>query len=822
MQPMLNHNIFKSPITNSHIPHSKRGFTLVEMLIIAPIVILVIGIFVSAIITMTGDVLAVRGKNALAFNIQDALNRIDQDVKASGGYLATNNITLTSPQGYDDNTSAFKNADATNGTMLILNTYATTANPLSSTRNFIYTTSPNACNSALVSQNQKVAMNIIYFVKNNALWRRVIAPSSYATVGCSVPWQQPTCAPGYVAVFCKTQDMKLVDGVSASGFVINYYTSAAATTPIVNAVNNTLSDANRQTALQTASSVNVTINATKTLAGRDVSQSGTIRSSSPNTGTTSNQLALSNSGGGTWAYKRPITITNSSGGALTNYQVQINPFADSNFINNTGLVGSWHLNGGTSGNIANGTTVGFEDMSGNNNNGTANNANGSGMAWAGGKFGGAISLDGTDDYIDAGSNTSLNVTSGVTISAWVKKSRNGAFERLIFKDSNSTSQVWGLQYSDTNIVQMVASSDGSVAGNRYGNGTRVITDFNWHYIVGTYNGSVGAIYIDGVLDKQGVLGSTGFDAGTLFTGNLITSSNPLYIGRVKYNSLYYYAQSQIDEIKIYNRALSATEVTLQYGTAGVPKVRGDYADVRFADSTGATEYSYWQENDGKYWVKIPSLATGDTTINMYYGNPSATSSSSGANTFPSHFASFETSVDGFTGITDSNRVTTPSAPDGVYQVKPTSGGSAASKVVTWPTAPYLYEARVYLDNTAAYQLDYSIQNGTNWTRLTAGYVNPARWGILNPSNTGWIDTGVNVIKGRWTTLKVLYNANNTISVWQDASQIVSSATPTTVATSNFVSFSAPASQNVYFDVSKVRGYAATEPTHAAPSAESAP
>jgi len=285
---MSNHNSKStSPPTTHHLLTTNRGFTLVEMLIIAPIVILVIGIFVSAIITMTGDVLAVRGKNALAFNIQDALNRIDQDVKVSGGYLATNNVTLTLPQGLkNDNITNFynvqgPNADATNGTMLILNSYATTANPLSSARNFVYTTSPNACNSALVSQNQKVATNIVYFVKNNALWRRVIAPSNYATAGCSVPWQQPTCAPGYVAVFCKTQDIKLVDGVSASGFVINYYTSAAATTPIANAVNNTLSDADRQTALQTASSINVTISATKTLAGRDVSQSGTIRSSSP-------------------------------------------------------------------------------------------------------------------------------------------------------------------------------------------------------------------------------------------------------------------------------------------------------------------------------------------------------------------------------------------------------------------------------------------------------------------------------------------------------------------------------------------------------------
>ena len=283
MQLMSNHNTKPtSPPTTYHLPSTNRGFTLVEMLIIAPIVILVIGIFVSAIITMTGDVLAIRGKNALAFNIQDALNRIDQDVKSSGGYLSTNNITLTSPQGFDNGTAVFKNADATNGTMLILNTYATTSNPLSSTRSYVYTTSGNV----------PIMMNVIYYVKTvngvSSLWRRVITPLNYATMGSSVPWQQPTCVPGYIASFCKTQDMKLVDGVSASGFVINYYTSAAVTTPIANAINNALSDTDRQTALQTASSINVTISATKTLAGRDVSQSGTIRTVNLNSNLSSN------------------------------------------------------------------------------------------------------------------------------------------------------------------------------------------------------------------------------------------------------------------------------------------------------------------------------------------------------------------------------------------------------------------------------------------------------------------------------------------------------------------------------------------------------
>jgi len=83
-------------------PTSKftRGFTIIEMLVIAPIVILTIGAFVTAIVNMTGDVLASRVTNVLTYNIQDALSRIEEDVKQSTSFIAGNNVTITSPQGF--------------------------------------------------------------------------------------------------------------------------------------------------------------------------------------------------------------------------------------------------------------------------------------------------------------------------------------------------------------------------------------------------------------------------------------------------------------------------------------------------------------------------------------------------------------------------------------------------------------------------------------------------------------------------------------------------------------------------------------------------
>jgi hypothetical protein len=258
------------------------AFTIVEILIIAPIVILVIGVFIGAIVSMTGDVLASRSSNVLAYNIQDTLSRIGQDVEDSGSFLAFNNITLTSPQGYNNDTTVFENADKTNGAMLILSAYATTNNPLSSAQNIIYTNTPNPCGGTQVSINAPLMTNIVYFVRNNTLWRRVIMPSNYATIGCSLPWQQPSCAPGVTGTICKTQDIELVDNLTPGGFSISYYPNLNSTTADSTASDPNQLDVARQAELNVNNTVGITITASQIISGRNVSQTGTARVNSAN------------------------------------------------------------------------------------------------------------------------------------------------------------------------------------------------------------------------------------------------------------------------------------------------------------------------------------------------------------------------------------------------------------------------------------------------------------------------------------------------------------------------------------------------------------
>ena len=274
----------------------RQGFTLVEMMVIAPIVILLIGSFVALIVNLTGEVLSSRGSNSLAYEIQDALNRIEDDVKLSTGYLAVNNISLTSTkQGYgtdktNGSTVNFTNIQKPGGSnaSLIVNGLVTNGNPMSTTAGLIYLANrPNNCSTlSEYSKNTPMTMNVVYFVDDdNVLWRRVLMRTDYDNAGLrcgsAAPWQQPSCMVGYnksSMSFCKTNDVRLLDGVSPTDFTIEYFASADSTSSDTVANNNSITDDSiRNTALQSTPTVKVSITSRKNIAGRDITGTGSIR-----------------------------------------------------------------------------------------------------------------------------------------------------------------------------------------------------------------------------------------------------------------------------------------------------------------------------------------------------------------------------------------------------------------------------------------------------------------------------------------------------------------------------------------------------------------
>tara|TARA_Y100001949_G_scaffold154125_1_gene141528 strand:- start:262 stop:1104 length:843 start_codon:yes stop_codon:yes gene_type:complete len=263
-----------------HLKNKSAGFTLIEMLVVAPIVILLIGTIIYAIVQLTGDALSERASAELINDVHSSLDRIESDTKVSGAFLATNNMPLTSPQGSDDSTANFTSVTAGDDA-LILNTFVTDANPNDPNRSLVYLANmPNSCASANLEQNQVMTMNTVYFTKVNAsdvneLWRRTLAVSGYTSRDCSgvTPWQRPSCTPGLSGTMCQAQDELLLSGVRE--FSIDYFNAASDTSPSANAQNSNTTT--RQTAMDLTDTIQVTLKAESTSAGRDIAQQGTIR-----------------------------------------------------------------------------------------------------------------------------------------------------------------------------------------------------------------------------------------------------------------------------------------------------------------------------------------------------------------------------------------------------------------------------------------------------------------------------------------------------------------------------------------------------------------
>ncbi|MBI5360468.1 MAG: DUF2341 domain-containing protein, partial [Planctomycetes bacterium] len=274
----------------------------------------------------------------------------------------------------------------------------------------------------------------------------------------------------------------------------------------------------------------------------------------------------------------------------------------------SGLVGSWHFSEGT------GQTASDLSIIGNNGQlGSTASADANDPVWtASGKSGQGLSFDGIDDYVDCGTNSNWVFTSSqpFSVEAWAYVPVLPSAWKGIVTKSRDSAPSYGIWISFAN-KWIFGGSAVNIEGGFVTTG--------WHHIVIVQNNTDNSrkIYVDGINSGS----------GAAETGN---GSGNLWIGGAKSVSEYF--NGIIDEVRIYNRALSASEITIRFAS-GTPKYRHDFADIRFANSNGTQEYSFWQETDQRFWLKIPSLSAGNNTIRMYYGNASAVSSSNINTTF---------------------------------------------------------------------------------------------------------------------------------------------------------------------------------------------
>ena len=187
---------------------------------------------------------------------------------------------------------------------------------------------------------------------------------------------------------------------------------------------------------------------------------------------------------------------------------------------------------------------GFDEVSGT----SATDASGSGNTGflvgathtTSGKYGGALVFSGSGQLVSVADSASLDLTSGMTLEAWVFPTQGGASWRdVIYKASD----VYFLESSST-------SGALPAAGGTFGAplfGTSALPLNTWSHLAASYDGAALRLYVNGTQV-----------ASRAQTGAIQTSNSPLSIGGDATFGQYF--TGRIDDVRVYNRALSVTEI----------------------------------------------------------------------------------------------------------------------------------------------------------------------------------------------------------------------------------------------------------------------
>lgn len=223
------------------------------------------------------------------------------------------------------------------------------------------------------------------------------------------------------------------------------------------------------------------------------------------------------------------------------------------------LVGYWRFDEGA------GATAG--DSSDYGNTGAI-----SGATWTAGKVSGALSFDGVDDRVAASASASLSLsTNRVTVAGWVyPTSVSGDF--LTFMQRSNAAGSWfdwqiyarasDAPTANRPVFRVDWNQNGVLDADEQVQGDIVLQANTWYFIAATYDGTAMRFYIDGTLR-----GTTARSGGVIPNGN-----QAIWIGG---NSPWgEYFPGKIDEVQIYNRALTQVEIQALMSTGPTISITG--------------------------------------------------------------------------------------------------------------------------------------------------------------------------------------------------------------------------------------------------------
>jgi PKD repeat protein len=191
------------------------------------------------------------------------------------------------------------------------------------------------------------------------------------------------------------------------------------------------------------------------------------------------------------------------------------------------------------------------DASGNNHTGTISGA----TRIASGRHGRALSFDGVNDRVNIADSSLLDLTTGMTVSAWVFPTVHGAgvWRNILIKERPG-GEVYNLYTNvDTNVPTVYVVRNAAPGTPIEARGTAQLPLNTWTHLAATYDGAMLRLFVNGTQVRSQAV-----------SGALVTSTGALRIGG---NSIWgEYFQGRIDEVRIYSRALTASELQADMNT----------------------------------------------------------------------------------------------------------------------------------------------------------------------------------------------------------------------------------------------------------------
>jgi len=208
-----------------------------------------------------------------------------------------------------------------------------------------------------------------------------------------------------------------------------------------------------------------------------------------------------------------------------------------------GLMAYWLMNEGSGSKVF--------DFSGNGNTGTLQGD----THFVPGRFGSALYFDGTGDYVSCGHDSSLHIEKSITVSAWIKHNDWSSWNWVAsIARKGDLKSSWELSIVNRKMGLEIWDNADS---DRAEYDVQTFDDDKWYHFVGTYDKQYIRLFIDGV-EKAAPVSRTS-DIGQTGDANVDVT----IAARQASGSRNYFPGS-VDNVMIFSRALSASEISLLY------------------------------------------------------------------------------------------------------------------------------------------------------------------------------------------------------------------------------------------------------------------